>query len=208
ADRVQRGSRILKDHRQLPPAIGEALTRTGSHEVEPTENRSACRDPCRWRQETEQRVRGHGLARAALPDDADRLALADRKSYGFQRAYHTLARPELHRQILDRQERDLAHVLLRGSIRSRSPSPTRLKQNTVSISANPGKRDIHHSPDTMKAAPSATMMPHSGVGGRTPRPMNDRPAALRIAQPRFSEAWTTIGGKQLGKMCVARIRVG
>ncbi len=40
---------------------------------------------------------------------------------------------------------------------------------------------IHHSPDTMKAAPSATMMPHSASGGRTPSPMNERPAALRIA---------------------------
>ena len=68
-----------------------------------------------------------------------------------------------------------------GSMMSRSPSPSRLKQNTASISAAPGNSAIHHSPDWMKLAPSATMMPHSGVGGRTPRPMKDRPAALRIA---------------------------
>jgi len=30
-------------------------------------------------------------------------------------------------------------------------------------------------------APSATRMPHSGCGGRTPRPMKDRPAAFRMA---------------------------
>ena len=64
---------------------------------------------------------------------------------------------------------------------SRSPSPSRLKQNTASISAAPGNSAIHHSPDWMKLAPSATMMPHSGAGGRTPRPMKDRPAALRMA---------------------------
>ena len=49
------------------------------------------------------------------------------------------------------------------------------------INAAPGKNAIHHSPETMKAAPSATMIPHSAVGGRTPSPMNDNPAALRMA---------------------------
>ena len=32
---------------------------------------------------------------------------------------------------------------------SRRPSPRRLKQNTASISAAPGKSAIHHSPDWM-----------------------------------------------------------
>ena len=58
----------------------------------------------------------------------------------------------------------------------------------------------------MKAAPSATMIPHSGVGGRTPSPMNDRPAALRMAQPRLSETCTIIGGRQFGKRCTASTR--
>ncbi len=71
----------------------------------------------------------------------------------------------------------------------------------------PGKKASHHSPDTMKLAPSATMMPHSGVGGRTPRPMKERPAALRIAQPRLSETCTIIGGSALGKMWSASTRM-
>ncbi len=50
----------------------------------------------------------------------------------------------------------------------------------------------------MKRAPSATMIPHSGVGGVTPRPMKDRPAAFRIAQPRLSEICTAIAGRTLG----------
>src|SRR5262245_19906869 len=74
-----------------------------------------------------------------------------------------------------------AQVLRGGSTMSRRPSPSRLKQNTAIISARPGNNAIHHSPDTMKPAPSATMMPHSAVGGRTPRPMDERPAALRMA---------------------------
>ena len=64
---------------------------------------------------------------------------------------------------------------------SRRPSPSRLKQNTATISVAPGNSATHHSPDTMKLAPSATMMPHSGIGGRTPSPMKLSPAAFRIA---------------------------
>jgi hypothetical protein len=75
----------------------------------------------------------------------------------------------------------IPHVRRCGSTMSRRPSPKRLKQNTATIRARPGKNAIHHSPDTMKAAPSATMMPHSAVGGRTPSPMKERPAALRMA---------------------------
>src|SRR5437764_983921 len=46
---------------------------------------------------------------------------------------------------------------------SRSPSPRRLKQNTAIIRARPGNSAIHHSPETIKPAPSATMMPHSAA---------------------------------------------
>src|SRR3954451_21525916 len=53
------------------------------------------------------------------------------------------------------------------------------KQNTASTRARPGKTKVHHSPEKMKVAPSLTMMPHSAAGGRTPRPMNERPAAFR-----------------------------
>ena len=74
-----------------------------------------------------------------------------------------------------------------GRTMSRRPSPSRLKQNTASISVSLETRDPP-SPDTMKEAPSATMMPHSGVGGRTPRPVNDRPAAL---------GWRTPGQRDL-----------
>ena len=55
-------------------------------------------------------------------------------------------------------------------------------------------------------APSATMMPHSACGGRTPRPMNERPAAFRIAQPMLSDTWTIIGGSTFGKTWNARVR--
>ena len=89
---------------------------------------------------------------------------------------------------------------------SRSASPSRLKLNTASISTAPGKKLTHHSPLTMNCAPSATRMPHSGVGGRTPRPMKLRPAALRMAQPMFRLTCTIAGGSALGNRCTARMR--
>ena len=78
--------------------------------------------------------------------------------------------------------------------------------NTASISAAPGNNASHHCPAVMNSAPCATMMPHSGAGGRTPRPMKLSPAAFRIAQPRFSDTCTIIGGSALGTMCSASTR--
>src|SRR5207245_731203 len=113
--------------------------------------------------------------------DRHGLALADRKAHPLERLDDTRSRAEFDRQIVDGERRGGGHVRLRGSTISRNPSPSRLKQNTAIISAAPGKNAIHHSPETMKPAPSATMIPHSAVGGRTPSPMNERPAALRMA---------------------------
>src|SRR5262245_53818761 len=109
----------------------------------------------------------------------------------LERPHHAGAGAKLDGEILHLQGRKRAHVRLRGSTMSRSPSPSRLKQNTAIIRAAPGKKAIHHSPEIMKPAPSATMMPHSAVGGRTPSPMKERPAALRIAYPMVSDICTT-----------------
>src|SRR5437868_14543315 len=128
-------------------------------------------------QDPHDRERGDGFARAALAHDSDHLALRDREADTIERLHDSFTGAELDREVLDSEEGRLGHVRRRGSIRSRRPSPRRLKQKTAVMRASPGKRAIHHSPDTMNAAPSATMMPHSGVGGRTPRPMNERPAA-------------------------------
>src|SRR5262249_14422842 len=131
-------------------------------------------------EDAHHRIGGNGFSGAGLADDADSLTLADLdidRAHGRDRA---AARRELDGEVLDVEQGDIGHGQVRreGSKMSRNPSPSRLKQNTAVIKAAPGKSAIHHSPDTMKAAPSATMMPHSGVGGRTPRPMKESPAAL------------------------------
>src|SRR5439155_11222195 len=130
-----------------------------------------------------------GFARAAFADEAEHFALAERQRHATHRLDQAAPCREGDVQVIQCQQ---GHVRMRGSRISRTPSPSRLKHSTVSINARPGKATSHHLPVEMKRAPSATMMPHSGVGGLTPRPIKESPAALRIAQPRLSEICTAM----------------
>src|SRR5262249_28234046 len=142
-------------------------------------------------------------------DDADCLAFRDAQLDMLHRAHDAAPGREFDGEIANVEQRHgfrhrPPHVRRCGSTMSRRPSPSKLKQNTAIISAAPGKNAIHHSPETMKAAPSATMMPHSAVGGRTPSPMKERPAALRIAEPMVSDIGTTMIGIILCELCPQR----
>ena len=56
-----------------------------------------------------------------------------------------------------------------GSRRSRSQSPSRFIDSTVSIIARPGKRDTHQPlSEVTSSRPSATIRPHAGVGRGMP----------------------------------------
>src|SRR5574337_1400442 len=79
----------------------------------------------------------------------------------------------------------------RGSRASRNPSPSRLYARTVTRMAIPGKTESHQA-ISMFAFPSVRMLPHVGVGGRTPRPRKERPASVRMAPatPRMAETRT------------------
>src|SRR5690606_36178413 len=145
------------------------------------------------------------LAGTGFPDNAEDLAAADVESYPVEHMQHAAARHEVDGEIVDGEQRTVNGRIL-GSSMSRSASPSRLKVKTVTIRASPGNVAIHHSPEAMKRAPSATRMPHSGVGGRTPRPRKDSPAALSTAQPRLTEAWMTRGEAILGKRKRVRMR--
>src|SRR5204863_8860415 len=128
---------------------------------------------------------------------AEHLSLAERQRDAAHRLNKATPRREGDVQVVQCQQR-FSHVRMRGSRMSRTPSPSRLKHSTVSMSARPGKATSHHLPVEMKRAPSATMMPHSGVGGLTPRPIKESPAALRMAQPRLSDTCTAIAGSTFG----------
>jgi hypothetical protein len=60
----------------------------------------------------------------------------------------------------------------------------------------------------MFALPSATIVPHSGVGGLIPIPRKPSAEASRIDQPRTSEPRTMAGATEFGKTCRYATRQG
>src|SRR3984893_7112457 len=141
-------------------------------------------------------IREHGFARPAFPYEPDNLPGLHREIDAVQRLHFPVPRREVDRQVLDRQH---AQRRSRASIMSRNPSPRRFSDSTTTTRARPGNSATHHSPVMMKLAPSATMTPHSGVGGRMPRPMKESDAALSIAQPMVSVICTASWGMAVGK---------
>ena len=69
-----------------------------------------------------------------------------------------------------------------GSSASVSSSPSRFATTTVSITAAPGKMQIHHA-DTMYDRPSAIIVPQAGAGGGTPTPRKLSEASMMITSP-------------------------
>ena len=64
---------------------------------------------------------------------------------------------------------------------SRSQSPSRLIDNTMTTSAIPGKMVIHQSPENKNSWPIRISVPSDGRVGGTPTPRNDSVASVRIA---------------------------
>ena len=76
------------------------------------------------------------------------LQYPDAERRALHRLHHALVGVEVDGEIPDREQ--IRHTpFIRGSSTSRSASPTRLNESTVAMIATPGKRKIHHSPDTM-----------------------------------------------------------
>ncbi len=167
ADRVQRRPRVLEDHRHGGAAQRLQHPPRGVGDVLPAEGDAPAGDLSRAVEELHHREGGDRLAGAALADDAQRLAGGERQRHALDGVHRAVAGGEGDLEVLDGEER-AGHVRILGSRMSRNPSPSRLKQSTAVISAAPGKTTSHHLPVVMKRAPSATMMPHSGVGAWTP----------------------------------------
>ena len=86
---------------------------------------------------------------------------------------------------------------MRGSSASRKPSPARLIDTTVTRIASPGSV-TSQGLERMNSRASASIVPHSAVGGCAPRPRNPSAAASRIASETPSAACTINGAMQLG----------
>src|SRR5215472_18503889 len=110
-----------------------------------------------------------------------------------------------HTVILNHRVVDAQPRRRRGSLRSRKPSPSRLKPSTVTMIASPG-RVARCGESRMYDKPKASVAPQLGVGGGTPRPRKLSAASVVIAVPMPSVASTSSGAAALGRMCPSTIR--
>ena len=108
--RVERGHRVLKDHRDLAAADRAQLLVRQREQVAAAEHRRALRDAPVARQDPEQGQRGDALAAAGLADDSERLAGCDVEGDPVDGVDEPSLRPEADVQVVDAEERLSSHV--------------------------------------------------------------------------------------------------
>ena len=104
-DRVERGHRLLEDHRDVAAADFAHLLVIEIEQVAAVEGDSAPRDAAgQPRQQAHDRERGHRLARAGFAHDGDDLAAIDVEAHALDGAHHPARGQEMHMQILDLEQ--------------------------------------------------------------------------------------------------------
>src|SRR5258708_27131207 len=110
-----------------------------------------------------------GVGGEGLAEDAQDLAAIERQRHVAHRARWSVGGLQRDRQILDLEQPAHRRRAKRGSIRSRSPSPIRLRPSTAIAIAAPGKiasRGAWYK----KVCASLSMRPQLGSGGWVPSP--------------------------------------
>src|SRR4029079_44404 len=146
----------------------------------------------------------------AFADQAQHPAAFDRQVDSVEHRGEAGLGRKAQRQFFDRQERRHfapAPRLMRGSRKSRSPSPKRLKPMTTMKIAMPGAVAYHHA-SGRNSRDAAIMRPHSGVGGGAPRPRKPNAAAVRMVAPMPIEVRTMMVDAMLGSTCKVMMRNG
>ena len=104
-DGIERGHRLLKDHRDLAaPDAANPLLRD-LHQILALQEHPTGGDAPGWRGDhAQQRERGHALAASALADDAERLATAQREADVGQNPDLPALHAEIDAEVLDAQD--------------------------------------------------------------------------------------------------------
>ena len=137
--RVQRGHRVLEDHRDLAAAHVLELPLAQLRQVTAVVEDGAGDDLGRWlRDQAHDRERGDRLAAAGLADDPERLALLDREADPVDGTDDALAGEEVRAEIVDFEQGHCYLSFVRGSSASRSPSAMKLAQMTSVAIATEG----------------------------------------------------------------------
>src|SRR5262245_41755241 len=121
----------------------------------------------------EQVIGDRRLAAAGLTDQAEGLAAGDRKAHAIDDAQPTFVMPVGHPESANLDERLRAHrwpiCTLRPRMRA-SPSVKRLRPTTREARASPGPSTVIGVSVITAALFSLMRSPHSGIGGRMPKP--------------------------------------
>src|SRR5262249_33827421 len=105
-DGVERGHRVLQDHRDLAATIFAHLFFAELQQVDTFELDLAADDlATRLRYQSQQREAGHRFARARLADDAERFARCDREADAIDGFDYPTPREEVCAQILHFEQR-------------------------------------------------------------------------------------------------------
>ena len=146
-DRVERGHRLLEDHRDRVAADVPHLLVGHREEVAAREPDRALDDPAGPLDEPHDRERRDALAAPGLADDAQGLAVADPEADPVDGLDHAVLGEEVGPQVLDGEEiptvgaalgHQLVSIRWRGSSASRRPSPRKLAASTTRTSVMPG----------------------------------------------------------------------
>ena len=197
--RMERRHRILEDHREVAPrdfaqlagaACGAGRARRSGRSPPRRRRRAAARaarastSSCRCRSRPRRRT----------PRPARRCSRRRRRPSRARRGVGSRTRRPSTSSRLTALSCERHAV--RGSNTSRRLSPRKLNASTTVKIARPGNVPIHH--HWKYCVPSATIDPHSAVGGCAPRPRNERPESSRIAFARSSVASTSTGPATFG----------
>ena len=101
ADRIERGARILEDHRDLAAAHVGKLAGLCREQIEPAEHGTAGGDFAGGIENAHHRIGGDRFARAGFADQRDGLALVDGKAHIVERAHDAGAGAEFDAEAFD-----------------------------------------------------------------------------------------------------------
>lgn len=125
--RVQRGERILEDHRHVPAAQPAYLLLRQTDQLAAAHEDLAGDGGALGVVQAQDGQRGHALARAGLADDAERPPALHRERHAVHRADHAVLGVETHPQVAHPQIGILTGALLRHRGAVRSPGRHRLR---------------------------------------------------------------------------------
>src|SRR5262245_352783 len=125
-DRIERGHGLLKDHpeRSASPQPHRMLGQR--EQIDPVEEHLPPDDLPGRRDEAEEAERGHALAAARLPDQAEHLTTLEPERHAVDRARFSGGGDERHREVTDleqRHQRVVSAAASSGSTRSAPGGP-------------------------------------------------------------------------------------